>query len=313
MKLIKLREYFEIKYGVNLEFQNMKLCNKGIPFVSRTEKNNGITGFVEKIDNIIPNPGNTISVACGGSVMESFLQKNDYYSGRDLFYLKPKIALTDNEMLFYCTCLRANKYRYSYGRQANRTLAEIKIPTKNSIPDFVYKQKIRTVSRYALCDDKIELEITKWKEFKLENLFDISGTKTTKINILEKSGKGKYPYITTKATSNGCNGFYNLRTESGNVITIDSAVVGYASYQLEDFSASDHVEKLTLRSSLNKYIAMFLTTILNKEQYRFHYGRKASQDRLKNLNIKLPTTPQGLPDWQFMEDYIKSLPYSSSL
>jgi hypothetical protein len=80
MKLIKLSEYFEIKYGVNLEFQNMKLCNKGIPFVSRTEKNNGITGFVEKINNIIPNPRNTISVACGGSVMESFLQKNDYYN-----------------------------------------------------------------------------------------------------------------------------------------------------------------------------------------------------------------------------------------
>lgn len=39
----------------------------------------------------------------------------------------------------------------------------------------------------------------------------------------------------------------------------------------------------------------------NKEQYRFHYRRKASQDRLKNLNIKLPVTAQDLTDWQFME------------
>ena len=152
-----------------------------------------------------------------------------------------------------------------------------------------------------------------WKKFKLHTLFNISGTKTTKLNLLKKGSKGKYPYITTKARNNGCDGFYNYRTESGNVITIDSAVIGYASYQPEDFSASDHVEKLTLKGDLNKYIALFLITILNKEQYRFHYGRKASQDRLKNLKVKLPTTTQGLPDWEFMENYIKSLPYSSSL
>ncbi len=130
---------------------------------------------------------------------------------------------------------------------------------------------------------------------------------------MKKVGKGKYPYITTKAKNNGCEGFYLTRTESGNVITIDSAAVGYASYQAADFSASDHVEKLTLKGDLNKYIAMCLTTILNKEQYRFQYGRKASQDRLEYLKIKLPTTTQGFPDWEYMENYIKSLPYSSSL
>jgi hypothetical protein len=32
-----------------------------------------------------------------------------------------------------------------------------------------------------------------------------------------------------------------------------------------------------------------------------------------NAKIKLPATPQGEPDWEFMENYIKSLPYSSSL
>lgn len=31
------------------------------------------------------------------------------------------------------------------------------------------------------------------------------------------------------------------------------------------------------------------------------------------LDVKLPITPQGTPDWQFMEDYIKSLPYGDRL
>ena len=54
---------------------------------------------------------------------------------------------------------------------------------------------------------------------------------------------------------------------------------------------------------------MFLVTILNLEKYRYNYGRKASQARMKERSIKLPAK-NGQPDWQFMEKYIKSLPYS---
>ena len=35
--------------------------------------------------------------------------------------------------------------------------------------------------------------------------------------------------------------------------------------------------------------------------------------RLKKLSIKLPVDSKGEPDWKFMEDYIKSLPYSSNI
>lgn len=59
---------------------------------------------------------------------------------------------------------------------------------------------------------------------------------------------------------------------------------------------------------------MFICTILNHINIgRFSYGYAIVQHRLKNLTIKLPSTTQGEPDWEFMENYIKSLPYSSSL
>ena len=31
------------------------------------------------------------------------------------------------------------------------------------------------------------------------------------------------------------------------------------------------------------------------------------------MKIKLPVTPSGEPDWKFMENYIKSLPYSKHI
>mgnify|MGYP002515207303 CR=1 FL=1 len=113
--------------------------------------------------------------------------------------------------------------------------------------------------------------------------------------------------------NNGVEGFYNYSTEKGGVLTVDSAVLGFCSYQEKDFSASDHVEILRPKFSMNKYIALFLTTIINREQYKYSYGRKCSQVKLKRSRIKLPVTPEGTPDWQFMENYIKSLPYSKNI
>jgi len=88
--------------------------------------------------------------------------------------------------------------------------------------------------------------------------------------------------------------------------------MGYCSYQSLPFSASDHVEKLIPKFKMNKYIALFLVTILNLEQYRYNYGRKCSQERMKKISIKLPSK-NGNPDFEYMENYVKSLPYSSSL
>lgn len=49
------------------------------------------------------------------------------------------------------------------------------------------------------------------------------------------------------------------------------------------------------------------------EQYRYNYGRKCSQSRLKEAEIKLPATSKGAPDFAYIERYIKTLPYSANL
>ena len=58
---------------------------------------------------------------------------------------------------------------------------------------------------------------------------------------------------------------------------------------------------------------MFLATTLKKLQYKYNFGRQVRLQRLDFDEIRLPIDKKGDPDWQFMEDYIKSLPYSSNL
>jgi type I restriction enzyme M protein len=173
-------------------------------------------------------------------------------------------------------------------------------------------KKLRDIIFEPEYNKKIELEPHDWKEFNLEELFKITGSKTTPILEVEESGNGNFPFVTTQATNNGVNGFFNHFTEEGNILVIDSAVIGYCSYQPYNFSASDHVEKLIPKFKMDKYTAMFLVTLLNKEQYRYNYGRKASQTRLKARSIKLPVK-NNLPDLNYMKMFIMTLPYSSNL
>ena len=178
---------------------------------------------------------------------------------------------------------------------------------------LLYNERHDLISKNRIIESTPKLNILEWKQYKLSDLFRITGTKTTSIEDLTRFGAGKYPYVTTQATNNGVSGYFDYYTEIGNVLTIDSAVVGYCSYQKDNFSASDHVEKLTPNFDLNVYTGLFISAIINLENYRFSYGRKFSQKRIKDAHISLPTNSKNEPDYQFMEIYMRSLPYSNYL
>ena len=147
-----------------------------------------------------------------------------------------------------------------------------------------------------------------FREFRLDEVFDISGSKTTPKLKLDEIGAGAYPYVTTQATSNGIAGFYNFWTEKGKCITIDSAVLGSVFYQKENFSASDHVEILRPKFEISENIALYFVTMLNRmaRVLDYSYGKKRSQRALKVETILLPTLG-GEINFSFMEKFIEEL------
>lgn len=122
----EIQEIFNVVYGVNLELVNCIETDKNDPeavaFVSRTESNNGVSAYVKPVPGIKAQPEDTITVAGGGSVLATFLQIQPFYSGRDLYLLHPRESIPRKAKLFIVTVIKANKYRYNYGRQANVTL-----------------------------------------------------------------------------------------------------------------------------------------------------------------------------------------------
>jgi hypothetical protein len=184
---------------------------------------------------------------------------------------------------------------------------------KKYITYLFYNDLSEKISTKRESNIPIELNIENWKVFKIEDIFNVKGSKTTPKRRLQEIGEGYFPYITTSSVNNGVEKFYNHSTEEGNVLVIDSAVKGFCSYQKRKFSASDHVEKLIPKFEMNPYIAMFIVTIINLEQYRYSYGRKFNQTRIKKTEILLPVNDGKSPDYYAMENFVKSLKYSNSI
>lgn len=329
-KAFTVKEVFsEIERGHTLNSYSHEQGN--LPYISATSRKNGIYNFINNNEDT-KIFSNCLTVANNGSVGVSFYHPYDFALSGDTTILK-NITFNKFIYLFLSTILNrfSEKYNYATKLNNNRLLKEMLLLPTNKEGQFDYEymekyvkniykrqeEKRRTYIQKTLetlqYKEIEKLEEKEWKEFSISELFDVKGTKTTSLDVLQISHTTKiqYPYITTKATNNGIEGFFYYKTEKGNVITFDSATVGCLYYQKNDFSASDHVEKLIPKNfNLNLFNAHFIICSFNKAvQKKFNYGFKLSQNRIKKQKLLLPINKEGQPDFEYMEQYVKNLLY----
>jgi methylase of polypeptide subunit release factors len=181
-----------------------------------------------------------------------------------------------------------------------------------------YNNQRPTVSNKPYQEDSsIYIDVQNWLYFDVLELFEIMSTRDELPNKLAKGVLT--PYITSTELNNGISLYVDEESTFGaNTITANrGGSVGFFFYQPINFMATPvDVRVLKPRFQMNQYNALFLATVLELERYRFNYSRKMGTDRLKNMKIKLPSIKINdiqKPDFQFMEDYIKSLAYSCAI
>lgn len=316
----KISDLFYLDYGHSLELNRLEQSSSAdaINFVGRAARNNGVTARVALIDGLKPAEEGTISVALGGQggAGVAFLQPSPYYCGRDVMVLTAKLPMTEQEKLWWVMCITANRFRYGFGRQANRTLKDLIIPEPGETPGWVKETNPNPYSGAETPLSKEEVNLTDhqdWKEFKISQLFDIrKGVRLTKANMLP----GDTPYIGASDTSNGVTARIGQEPiHDGNTISVSyNGSVAEAFYQPFPYWATDDVNVLYPKCfELNPYIGIFICTLIKLEKYRFNYGRKWHLERMRESTIKLPSNQEGSPDFILMEKYIKTLPYSSQI
>lgn len=301
MKTCKVSDLFHVKYGRNLELNALEIDFNGINFVSRTEKNNGVSAKVKPVPGIEPIPGNTLSVACGGSVMETFLQSSPYYSGRDLYYLTPKIKMSHEILLYYAMCLRGNKYKFSYGRQANVSLPDLLIPDIHSIPDYVTSASIKTYGEELLKTVSFENAAIRYKQkyalIELHQLFsDISGVASSNIiRSTEQLSNNWIPYIRPSyRQETSIDAFVNKSLVPPEKIfpagTIYVSTDGQGSHTYSyvstfTFVPNSNVTVLIPKREMCIQEKLYYAQCITQNRYKYSYGRKPKGDRLRELLV----------------------------
>lgn len=169
---------------------------------------------------------------------------------------------------------------------------------------------ISEANNLGFTEKKIILEVRSWKIFNLITIFDM---KAGRYYPRESYNEGNIPLVSASENNNGVIKFTDLEPKYNNCLTIGK--IGISTfYQNNPFVATSDVTILIPKIKIfNKYIGLFIATILNQEKYKWSYGRQIRLNDCQKLTIKLPVNAQDLPDWEFMENYIKSLPYSNSL
>lgn len=153
-----------------------------------------------------------------------------------------------------------------------------------------------------------KIDTSEWKEFRIGDYFKVE---YGRFHAKDELGTGTVNYITTSGFNNGITNTCEEATHQGNCITVASdCAMGASFYQEEAFTTSNIVSTLTPlpHTPLNKYNALFLCAIIFGKRAEFGWlGFKMSVDRVRNLRVKLPTTPDGAPDWAYMESYMANL------
>ncbi len=312
---MKLKNLFTIEYGQR-DYTSKAFLEgrKGLtPLISSGASNNGFFGRFD----ITPKYKRVISVARTGSVGWSFYHSYDCCIDDNCIVLLPKEKISDEKMLYLTLLINQDRYRYMYGRQVTpKRLGDIELP---GFPSFVDVHKLPDVSKLqnVVNDKKLLIKNNEWKQFRLEPLFIFERGKCGSAEKLLEKGD-EISYVGAKKEDNG---FMYKVVRDKNYVTKGNCIVfigdgqgsvGYSTYQEKDFIGSTTLS-MGRNDNLNKYNALFIITLLDKERFKYSFGRKWNGEKLKNTKIKLPVDKDGNPDWQFMEDYIKSLPYSASI
>ncbi len=161
------------------------------------------------------------------------------------------------------------------------------------------------------------IDISHWKTFNLtgeKGIFQIEACKCSNAGDLLEEGN-EIEYIGAKKDENGVMCLVkrndSLVTKGNCIIFIcdGQGSVGYANYIDHDFIGSTTLS-VGYNNHLNEKSGLFLVTVLDLERYRYSFGRKYKTN-LAKAKIKLPATPTGDPDWEYMEKFIENLNYNT--
>ncbi|MCQ2340749.1 MAG: restriction endonuclease subunit S [Paludibacteraceae bacterium] len=305
MKLCKLNKIFNIQSGNGLELISLTRSTTGVNFVARGMKDNGVSAKVKPILGIDPFPAGCLTVAASGSVMESFLQPAPFYTAYHVFVLTPiDKTMSDAVKLYYCMCLRKNKFKYSYGRQANETLPYLMVPELSEVPEYIKSMSLQDLKKQLV--DSVYIE--GWDDIAtqegiitdtdmLSNIFymynGLSSDQVMRSNV--KLSDNWIPYIRPSYRQETSVDAYVNKTliPENKVFPTGTLYVStdgqgshtYAYVSIAEFVPNSNVCVLIPKREMCLKEKLFYAMCITRNRFKFSYGRKPKGDKLGSIRL----------------------------
>ena len=311
VKEIRLGDLFVISNSKGVNANQVKFGGS-YPYVTRTEKDNGIAGYIyaDNLDKI--NPANTISF--GQDTWTLFYQSEPYFTGNRVKILKLKdenFKLTEEVALYLITAMKKVLVGLTWGTSKNEVNFEnrtICLPvTSSGEIDWQYMQeRIAELEHYLVASGLNDYELTEEdksilatelfngddatelpsengcrkeaREFRVGDLFEVK-TPVKKFNAssVEITDKIGHPYVVRSSTNNGIRGYINEDEKylnEGNTFSFgqDTATIFW---QEKPFFTGDKIKILKPKFACNSEIANYIMNGIAMAFCYFSWGTQS--------------------------------------
>lgn len=336
-----LEKHISLKEGIFLETSRIQTDIFSLRAISATNQNHGAGFFVKPDDHDVLN--DMLSMSANGAnsgfvayqslpfaiAQDSYAMelKNNLASGciAKYIYLYLAAAISKYSLLIYGYQNKAGweRFKESFVSLPIQSLSDAE-------PDWAYMEEyMKDIEKKTILKVKEEnnreiarlnelvgmnvgecLEEVEYAEFRVGDLFEVSGTKSLDAGSLQFVPNG-INFIGRTLNNNGIQGGIieqEFEPNEANSITVSQVGTIIALYQEEPYYTSQNVAKVH-RNGVNRLIGLYLASAINKGlQGYVGYNTLTLMD-LRNMIIYLPV--QSLsdtePDWNFMQSRIGKL------
>lgn len=305
------------------------------PLVSSMGSNNGVTGFVgnEKGVRIF---SDCLTVANGGaSAGKCYYHPYEFVASDHVTHAECDAMDEDSSQSLAVCLTKALTGKFSFSHEIKdehlpRERVMMPVDDRDN-PDWLAMASItrglrgKMLGRYReyLIERLGELQYqavpslddVEWGRFKVfaDGYLSIATTSSSIDGIrLIDGDDDAVPYVTRSDKNNGIARFvstsnFQYGSDAGGCITV-GLDTQTAFWQPQEFVTGQNVQVIT-GETLNEYVALFLIPLLiTQMRAKFNWGGNgATLGRMKKLEMVLPITDDGKPDWAYMEQYAKNM------
>ena len=324
----KLRLRSKDHFSKNRDVSRVRSDEFSLPLVNAKHGNNGIMYYARPSD--FEGESMTLDVVYNGAVAAGDVYPQPQKTGVlcDAYLIRLKdVHVCPAVLCFLATVLQKTiKHKYGYDEKAvwdkikKETIllpvCESGEPNWDWMRDFIIKvgkQAKPILPCLTQQQYQIPISIESWKSIPITTLFDIklpSGDNQEKY-----LPDGNIPLVSAGKTNNGIvklieHGAPGTEIFDGGNLTID--MFGYSFYQPNPFFAVSHGRVIILSPKetiiISQEIGHFLATILTRSfAPKCSYDSLCTKTILENSSIMLPVDKHGIPNLNYMQDYIERI------